>query len=184
MEVEKAEGNFDAAIGGARRDEEKARAKERFFSPREADGGWDPSAQRAELWDIYNSSLPPNGNMRIFPLNNWTELDVWRWLEREKAAIPSLYFSHRRQVVQRPDGTWLPLSEFIHPPTDAKIETWDLRFRTVGDMTCTSPLKSTAQTMREVIREIESSSQSERGSRADDKVSDAAMEDRKREGYF
>jgi sulfate adenylyltransferase subunit 2 len=178
------EGHFDAVIGGARRDEEKARAKERFFSPRREGAGWDPTEQQAELWNIYNPALPPNGNMRIFPLNNWTELDVWRWLEREQIAVPSLYFSHQRQVVQRPDGAWLPVSEHIHPPSDARIETWQLRFRTVGDMTCTSPLKSEAKTIREVISELENSKLSERGSRADDKMSDAAMEDRKREGYF
>lgn len=179
-----AEGQFDAAIGGARRDEEKARAKERFFSPRAPDGGWDPSVQRAELWNLYNPSLPAGGNMRVFPLNNWTELDVWRWLEREKADVPSLYFSHRREVVQRNDGTWLPSSPFISPLATDKVETWDLRFRTVGDMTCTSPLKSAAKTIAEVIQEIERSTLSERGSRADDKRGDAAMEDRKREGYF
>lgn len=178
------EGNFDAAIGGARRDEEKARAKERFFSPRAFEGGWDPSVQQAELWNIYNPSLPTGGNMRVFPLNNWTELDVWRWLEREKADVPSLYFSHRRKVVQRSDGTWLPLSPYINPPEVDKVETWNLRFRTVGDMTCTSPIKSEAKTIREIIQEIQHSKLSERGSRADDKRGDAAMEDRKREGYF
>lgn len=179
-----AEEQFDAVIGGARRDEEKARAKERFFSPRVHDGGWDPSHQQAELWDIYNPALPPQGNMRVFPLNNWTELDVWRWLEREKIEVPSLYFSHQRQVVQRPDGTWLPNSEHIRPPEGTRIESWNLRFRTVGDMTCTSPIKSEATNIHDVIKELEHSTQSERGSRADDKTSDAAMEDRKREGYF
>lgn len=179
-----AEGQFDAAIGGARRDEEKARAKERFFSPRALEGGWNPSAQQAELWNLYNPMLPPGGNMRVFPLNNWTELDVWRWLAREKAELPSLYFSHRREVVQRSDGTWLPLSAYVQPQTGDKIESWDLRFRTVGDMTCTSPVPSQAKTIQEVIREIETSTQSERGSRADDKRGDAAMEDRKAEGYF
>ena len=179
-----AEGQFDAAIGGARRDEEKARAKERFFSPRALEGGWDPRVQQAELWNLYNPSLPPNGNMRIFPLNNWTELDVWRWLQREKAEVPSLYYSHRREVVQRQDGTWLPTSPYITPPATDKVETWNLRFRTVGDMTCTSPIKSEATTIAEVIHEIKHSKMSERGSRADDKRGDAAMEDRKREGYF
>jgi sulfate adenylyltransferase subunit 2 len=178
------EEGFDAVIGGARRDEEKARAKEKFFSPRLSGGGWDPAQQQAELWKLYNPAISPGGNMRVFPLNNWTELDVWRWLERENVEVPSLYFSHSRQVVQRPDGTWLPLSEHVHPAADARIETWQLRFRTVGDMTCTSPLKSSAATVREVIAELESSTQSERGSRADDKTSEAAMEDRKREGYF
>lgn len=178
------EDGFDAVIGGARRDEEKARAKEKFFSPRLPRGGWDPGQQQAELWNLYNPAISPGGNMRVFPLNNWTELDVWRWLERENVEVPSLYFSHQRQVVQRPDGTWLPMSNYVRPDADARIETWQLRFRTVGDMTCTSPLKSTARTIREVISELEISTQSERGSRADDKTSDAAMEDRKREGYF
>ncbi len=178
------EGQFDAVIGGARRDEEKARAKERFFSPRVQGGGWEPNHQQAELWDIYNPALPPQGNMRVFPLNNWTELDVWRWLAREKIEVPSLYFSHPRQVVQTPHGVWLPQSEHINPPDGTPIENWNLRFRTVGDMTCTSPIKSEAKNIQEVIRELESSTLSERGSRADDKTSDAAMEDRKREGYF
>ncbi len=175
---------FDAAIGGARRDEEKARAKERFFSPRSLGGGWNPHEQRAELWREYNPSLPSQGNMRVFPLNNWTELDVWRWLEREGAELPSLYFAHRRQIVRRQDGTLLPLSPFIRPPVGDFIEEAQVRFRTVGDMTCTSPIFSQAQTIAEVIQEIQRSSLSERGSRDDDKRGDAAMEDRKREGYF
>jgi len=175
---------FDAAIGGARRDEEKARAKERFFSPRAFEGGWNPLDQRAELWNLYNPSLPAGGNMRVFPLNNWTELDVWRWLKREGVAIPSLYFAHERSIIARQDGTFLPASAFVHPPTSDKVSTRTVRFRTVGDMTCTAPVFSRATTVDEVIAEILQDKTSERGSRADDKRSENAMEDRKREGYF
>ncbi|MBY0516565.1 MAG: sulfate adenylyltransferase subunit 2 [Bacteriovoracaceae bacterium] len=176
--------NFDAAIGGARRDEEKARAKERFFSPRFKGGGWNPNQQRAELWNLYNTDLTSGGNMRVFPLNNWSELDVWQWLKKESATLPSLYFSHKRKIVTRSNGIILPLSEYIKPTADDVISEEIVRFRTVGDMTCTSPVLSQASTIDDVIQEIISSDLSERGSRADDKTSDAAMEDRKREGYF
>lgn len=175
---------FQAAIGGARRDEEKARAKERFFSYRNSAGAWDPQNQRAELWNLYNGSLKDGEQIRVFPLNNWTELDVWRYIEREKMKVPSLYFSHRRKCVQRADGVWLPHSAFINPPASDQIEEHEVRFRTVGDMTCTSPVFSKASTVSEIIAEIQTSDVSERGSRADDQRSEAAMEDRKGEGYF
>lgn len=175
---------FDGVIGGARRDEEKARAKERFFSHRNAQGAWDPRNQRPELWDLYNGHLRPGEQMRIFPLNNWTEKDVWKYLHRENIEVPSLYFSHTRKCVKRADGSWLPMSKFITPPSTDLIEEHVIRFRTVGDMTCTSPVFSTASTLDEIIHEITHSHVSERGSRADDQRSDNAMEERKREGYF
>jgi sulfate adenylyltransferase subunit 2 len=176
--------DFDFAIGGARRDEEKARAKERFFSLRSDQGAWDPTQQRPELWDLYNGKLPACGQIRVFPLNDWTEKDVWRYLRREGVAVPSLYFSHSRKCVRRADGTWLPHSTFIHPPPQDVIEERVVRFRTVGDMTCTSPVFSDAHDIDAVIAEIESSHVSERAGRADDRRSENAMEDRKREGYF
>lgn len=175
---------FDAAIGGARRDEEKARAKERFFSHRDATGAWNPRDQRAELWDLYNGHLVPGEQMRIFPLNNWTEKDIWRYLKHENITVPSLYFSHSRTCVKRDDGSWLPLSTHISPGPKDLLEDRVVRFRTVGDMTCTAPVFSEAKTIDEVIQEIASSPISERGSRADDKRSENAMEDRKKEGYF
>lgn len=179
-----AEFKFDAAIGGARRDEEKARAKERFFSFRDSFGGWDPKQQRPELWNIYNGRVHAGEQMRVFPLNNWTELDVWQYLKREKLEVPSLYFSHRRECVQREDGTWLPMSSFIQPKENEKVGEHTVRFRTVGDMTCTAPIFSNAKDISEVIEEIKNSKLSERGSRADDRRGDTAMEDRKKEGYF
>lgn len=174
----------DAAIGGARRDEEKARAKERIFSVRDRQGRWDPSRQRPELWTLYNGMLAPGEHMRVFPLSNWTELDVWQYLERERIAVPSLYFAHRRKCVRRADGTLLALSSFIAPPPGDEISELAVRFRTVGDMTCTCPLESTATTVAEIINEIKTSRITERGFRADDMRSESAMEDRKREGYF
>ena len=176
--------NFDAAIGGARRDEEKARAKERFFSHRNEKGSWDPRNQRPELWDLYNGHLLPGEQMRVFPLNNWTEKDVWRYLQREKIEVPSLYFTHQRKCVQKQDGTWLAHSEYITPPPEDKILDCQVRFRTVGDMTCTSPVFSTASNIDEILTEIAVSRVSERGTRADDQRSENAMEERKREGYF
>lgn len=175
---------FQAAIGGARRDEEKARAKERVFSFRNEAGGWDPSNQRPELWNIYNGKIRPGQNIRVFPLSNWTELDVWQYIEREKIEVPSLYFSHRRKIVHRKDGSALAFSSFIRPPEEDLTEDAVVRFRTVGDMTCTGPVFSTASTVSEIIEEIRASRLTERGTRADDKTSDAAMEDRKKEGYF
>lgn len=176
--------SFDAAIGGARRDEEKARSKERFFSIRNIHGGWEPRQQRPELWNYYNGHLAPGEQMRVFPLSNWTEKDVWRYISREKIEVPNLYFSHQRKCVKKSDGTWLPLSPFIQPPsTDTIIETL-VRFRTVGDMTCTSPVFTTAHNIEDILSDIATSKTSERSSRADDKKSENAMEDRKRMGYF
>ncbi len=175
---------FDAAIGGARRDEEKARAKERFFSHRDLKGAWNPSAQRPELWNLYNTKIFPGEQVRVFPLNNWTELDVWSYIQREKMEVPSLYFSHRRKCVRRADGSWLALSPYISPPAADLVEERQVRFRTVGDMTCTSPVPSVAHNLEEMIEEIKTSEISERGSRADDQRSESAMEERKKEGYF
>lgn len=175
---------IDCAIGGARRDEEKARSKERFFSLRKTGGGWDPSDQRAELWDLYNHHLKEGENMRVFPLNNWTEKDVWRYIKREGLEVPSIYFSHRRLCVFRSSGACLPMSPYINPQIEDRIEEKVVRFRTVGDMTCTSPVFSDATNVDMILQEIANSRFSERGSRADDKFSDSAMEDRKKEGYF
>ncbi len=175
---------FDAAIGGARRDEEKARAKERFFSYRNAQGGWEPHQQRPELWNLYNGRIHLGEQMRVFPLNNWTEFDVWSYIKRERLEIPSLYFSHQRTCVRRADGSWLPMSKHVTPPPGDLVETRTVRFRTVGDMTCTSPVFSQASSLDEIIEEIRTAEFSERGSRADDQRSETAMEDRKREGYF
>lgn len=175
---------FQAAIGGARRDEEKARAKERVFSFRNESGGWDPANQRPELWNIYNGKIRAGQNIRVFPLSNWTELDVWQYIDRERIDVPSLYFSHRRKIVHRHDGSALAVSPFIRPPAEDRIEDAVVRFRTVGDMTCTGPVFSNASTVAEIITEIRASRVTERGTRADDKTSDAAMEDRKKEGYF
>lgn len=175
---------IDCAIGGARRDEEKARAKERFFSIRKPHGGWDPSNQRAELWNLYNHHLKESEQMRVFPLNNWTERDVWNYIQREKLEVPSLYFSHKRTCVFRSNGSCLPLSPYIRPQANDRVEEKTVRFRTVGDMTCTSPIFSDAISVEMILDEISTSRLSERGSRADDKFSASAMEDRKREGYF
>jgi sulfate adenylyltransferase subunit 2 len=176
--------HIDCAIGGARRDEEKARSKERFFSVRKIGGAWEPSNQRAELWNLYNHHLMSGEHMRAFPLNNWTERDVWRYILREKLEVPSIYFSHRRKCVFRSNGTILPLSPYITPESRDRIEECQVRFRTVGDMTCTSPVFSDASSVELILQEISSTKISERGSRADDKFSDTAMEDRKKEGYF
>jgi len=175
---------FDAAIGGARRDEEKARAKERVFSFRDEFGQWDPKLQRPELWSLLNARIHKGEHVRVFPLSNWTELDVWQYIEQEDIELPSIYFAHTRRVIER-DGMLLAVSPHISineldPVVEARV-----RFRTVGDMTCTGAVRSTAQTVSEVIREIAASRLSERGeTRADDRFSEAAMEDRKREGYF
>ena len=175
---------FDAAIGGARRDEEKARSKERFFSFRDEFGAWDPRNQRPELWRILNGKIHEGQNIRVFPLNNWTEVDVWNYLKINQIAVPSLYFAHKRVCVQRPDGSWLAHSKFIHPTPDCKTEEKMVRFRTVGDMTCTAPVFSNASTIDEFLIENDTLPTSERGSRMDDLRSDSAMEDRKKEGYF
>lgn len=179
-----AEHKLDALFGGARRDEEKARAKERIFSFRDAFGQWDPSAQRPELWNLYNGAIAPGEHIRAFPLSNWTELDVWRYVEREGLEIPSIYFAHERLMFER-DDMLFPASEYIELlPGEAPFEA-RVRFRTVGDMTCTAGVRSEAAAISEVVAEIAATRITERGeTRADDRTSDAAMEDRKREGYF
>jgi sulfate adenylyltransferase subunit 2 len=174
---------FDCAIGGARRDEEKARAKERVFSFRDAFGQWDPKNQRPELWNLYNSRIHPGEHMRVFPLSNWTELDVWQYIEKEKLDIPAIYFSHKRRVVRR-DGQWLPVSELIKLKPREEIRELSVRVRTIGDISCTGCVESPAGSVADIINEIAAAKVTERGSRADDKRSETAMEDRKREGYF
>ncbi len=174
---------FDCAIGGARRDEEKARAKERVFSFRDAFGQWDPKNQRPELWALYNARINPGEHMRVFPLSNWTELDVWQYIEREKLEIPSIYFTHPREVVRR-DGQWLPVSHLLQPKPREEVKTLDVRVRTIGDISCTGCVESPASTVAQIIQEIASAKVTERGSRADDKRSETSMEERKREGYF
>jgi len=174
---------FDAAIGGGRRDEEKARAKERIFSHRDRFGQWDPRSQRPELWNLLNGRQHPGEQFRVFPLSNWTELDVWRYLAQENVPLPSLYFAHERDVVDR-DGVLLAASPHIAIGPDESVERRTVRFRTIGDMTCTGATLSNARTIDEVILEIAASRRAERGGRADDRRTDAAMEDRKRAGYF
>ncbi|WP_246247441.1 sulfate adenylyltransferase subunit CysD [Cellulomonas septica] len=175
---------FDAVFGGGRRDEEKARAKERMFSLRDEFGQWDPRRQRPELWDLYNGRHKPGEHVRVFPLSNWTELDVWRYIERERIALPSIYYAHEREVFLR-DGMWLAPGEWGGPRAGEVLETRTVRYRTVGDMSCTGAVESTASTVADVIEEVAVSRLTERGAtRADDRASEAAMEDRKREGYF
>ena len=179
-----AEFEFDACIGGARRDEEKARAKERVFSFRDEFGQWDPKNQRPEIWSIYNGRVHKGENVRVFPISNWTELDVWHYIDREQLEIPSIYFAHQRTVFER-DGILLSDNEFITRGDDEPLQDISVRYRTVGDMTCTGAVESTAATVSEVIAEIAATRITERGqTRADDRTSEAAMEDRKREGYF
>ena len=175
---------FDAAIGGARRDEEKARAKERVFSFRDDFGQWDPRNQRPELWHIFNGMHVRGEHMRVFPLSNWTELDVWRYIEREVIEVPAIYFAHEREVFER-DGMLMAVSEFIPMLANERAFSASVRYRTVGDMTCTAAVASYAATLPDVVAEIAATRMTERGqSRADDQFSEAAMEDRKREGYF
>ena len=177
------EGKYDCAIGGARRDEEKARAKERFFSHRDEFGQWDPKNQRPELWNLYNGKKNHGEHFRIFPISNWTEMDVWQYIMLEKIKIPSLYFSHKRNVVNR-NGVLLAQCDFI---TLKNNENWlekKVRCRTIGDMTCTGVSESNATTIEEIIEEVAQTRLTERGGTADDKRSEAAMEDRKKEGYF
>ena len=175
--------NIDACIGGGRRDEEKARAKERIFSVRDKDGVWNYSSQRPELWDIYNTKMLPNENMRVFPLSNWTEEDIWQYIKQEKITLPELYYSHKRTCLEY-DSKLIPFSNFIKiEPTDKIIEKF-VRFRTVGDMTCTAAVASDAVDIDVIIEEILSAEISERGARIDDKRSEAAMEKRKQQGYF
>src|SRR5918997_5808337 len=175
---------FDAAFGGARRDEERARAKERIFSFRDDFGSWDPKRQRPELWNLYNAHINPGEHMRVFPLSNWTELDVWQYIREEELEIPNIYFAHRREVFAR-DGMLYAVSPFVELlPGEEPFEE-SVRYRTVGDMSCTGAVRSEASTLDEVVAEIAATRITERGeTRADDRVSEAAMEDRKREGYF
>jgi len=174
---------FDCCIGGARRDEEKSRAKERFFSFRDRFGQWDPKGQRPEVWNLYNARLHPGENMRVFPLSNWTERDVWEYIRRERLAVPTIYFSHRRHVVRR-QGQWLPVSRLAPPRPAEEVRELAVRVRTIGDIISTGCIESPAATVADIIAEIAVARVTERGSRADDRVSEAAMEDRKRAGYF
>ena len=175
---------FDAVFGGGRRDEEKARAKERVFSVRDEFGQWDPRRQRPELWALYNGKHKPGEHVRVFPLSNWTELDVWQYIGEEEIVLPSIYFAHRREVFRR-DGMWLAPGDWGGPRDGEAVEIRSVRYRTVGDMSCTGAVDSTAHSVADVIAEIAASTLTERGaSRADDRMSEAAMEDRKREGYF
>jgi sulfate adenylyltransferase subunit 2 len=174
---------FDAAMGGARRDEEKARAKERFFSHRDEFGQWDPKNQRPELWNIFNARKHIGEHFRVFPISNWTELDVWQYIHMEKIPMPSLYFSHKRKVFDR-DGVLYADTEFINRRDEEIVEEKIVRFRTIGDASCTGATLSGASTMEEIIQEVASSRVTERGGRSDDKRSDSAMEDRKKAGYF
>ena len=179
-----AEYGFDACIGGARRDEEKARAKERIFSFRDEFGQWDPKNQRPELWSLYNTRVQKGENIRVFPISNWTELDVWQYIDREKLAVPSIYYAHLREVVRRPGGL-LPVSELVRPRDGERVEKMSVRFRTVGDMTCTCPVESTAANAGEIVVETATTRITERGAtRMDDQTSEASMELRKKEGYF
>ena len=174
---------FDAAIGGARRDEEKARAKERFFSHRDEFGQWDPKNQRPELWNIFNGKHHFGEHFRVFPLSNWTEMDVWQYILAENIAIPSLYFAHMRKVIRR-NGTWLPVSEFIQIDEKEEIVEKQIRFRTLGDITITGGDESDADTLEKIVEEVAAARQTERGNREDDKRSETSMEDRKKQGYF
>lgn len=177
------EHQVDAAIGGGRRDEEKARAKERFFSHRDVFGQWDPKMQRPELWNLFNGRKNPGESFRVFPLSNWTEMDVWQYIAQEKIDIPSIYFAHERKVFNR-RGVWLADTDFVNRQEDEKLETKTVRFRTIGDATCTGAVLSDASTLEEIIEEVSSARETERGNRHDDKRSETAMEDRKKQGYF
>ncbi|HEY3004907.1 MAG TPA: sulfate adenylyltransferase subunit CysD [Kribbellaceae bacterium] len=175
---------FDAVLGGARRDEEKARAKERVFSIRDEFGQWDPRNQRPELWDLYNGRIAPGEHVRIFPLSNWTELDIWRYIARERIEVPAIYYAHQRQVIER-DGMLLGVTEWTQPRPGETVRVETVRYRTVGDATCTGAIRSDATDVEAVIAETATTRITERGAtRADDRTSEAAMEDRKREGYF
>jgi len=179
-----AEFGFDACIGGARRDEEKARAKERIFSFRDEFGQWDPKNQRPELWELYNARVSPGENIRVFPISNWTELDVWQYIQRQSVALPEIYFSHRRSIVRR-NGALVPVTQLTPARENDVVEDIAVRFRTVGDITCTAPVESTAATVDEIVRETEQIRITERGAtRLDDQANEAAMELRKKEGYF
>ncbi len=178
------ENKFDAVFGGARRDEEKARAKERVFSFRDEFGQWDPKNQRPELWSLYNGRHRPTEHIRVFPISDWTELDIWQYVAEDGVALPSIYYSHRRPVFRR-DGMLLATGPYVSPRGDEEIFEATVRYRTVGDMTCTGAVESIASTAADIVIEVAASRLTERGAtRADDRVSEAAMEDRKREGYF
>ena len=178
------ENRFDAVFGGARRDEEKARAKERVYSFRDEFGQWDPKNQRPELWSLYNGRHNPGEHIRVFPLSNWTELDIWQYVEAEQLGLPSIYFAHQREVFRR-DGMWMAVSDLTPPREGEQVSTETVRYRTVGDITCTGAVESPAATYAEIVAEVAATRVTERGAtRADDRASEAAMEDRKRLGYF
>jgi sulfate adenylyltransferase subunit 2 len=178
------EHQFDAVFGGARRDEEKARAKERVFSLRDEFGQWEPKAQRPELWSLYNGKIRKGQHMRVFPISNWTEMDVWQYIQREEIEVPSIYFSHERDVFRR-DNMWLAVSDFLPPKDGEEVQRMTVRYRTVGDMTCTGAVDSQAANLEDIVLEVAAARITERGAtRADDAFSETAMEDRKREGYF
>lgn len=174
---------FDACVGGARRDEEKARAKERFFSHRDDFGQWDPKNQRPELWNLFNAKHFEGEHFRVFPISNWTEMDVWGYILRENIAIPSLYYAHERKVLWR-NNSWIPKSEYLQIDDNEEIVTKKIRFRTLGDITITGGIESDADTLEKIVAEVAAMRETERGNRADDKRSESAMEDRKRQGYF
>ena len=176
-------GKYDAALGGGRRDEEKARAKERFFSHRDEFGQWDPKNQRPELWNLFNGKKQIGEHFRVFPISNWTELDVWQYLHMEKVELPSLYFSHQRECFIR-DGVIYADSDFMMKKPEEKVEPMQIRFRTIGDITCTGATRSAANTLDQIVQEVAASRFTERGTRSDDKRSETAMEDRKKQGYF
>lgn len=178
-----AEFKFDAALGGGRRDEEKARAKERFFSHRDEFGQWDPKNQRPELWNLFNGKKRMGEHFRVFPLSNWTEMDVWQYIYMENVEIPNLYYTHKRQVFNR-DGVWLAYAPFMKLKPSEKVEEIDVRCRTIGDITCTGLTLSKADSLEDIIMEVAATRTTERGGRYDDKRSESAMEDRKKEGYF
>lgn len=179
-----AEHRFDSVFGGGRRDEEKARAKERVFSLRDEFGQWDPRNQRPELWELYNPRHRPGEHVRVFPLSNWTEVDVWGYIAAEEIELPSLYYAHRREVFSR-DGMWLAVGEHVAPRPSETVRTLQVRYRTVGDMSCTGAVESDATDVGQVLAEVTASTITERGAtRADDRLTEAAMEDRKKEGYF
>lgn len=174
---------FDCCIGGARRDEEKARAKERLFSLRDSFGQWDPKNQRPEIWNLYNARLNPGENMRVFPLSNWTEMDVWEYIRREQLEVPAIYFSHRRACVRR-GGQWVPVNDLTPPKSQEEVRELVVRVRTIGDIISTGMIESPAGNVDDIIAEVAAARVTERGARADDRVSEAAMEDRKKAGYF
>ena len=177
------EGQYDSALGGGRRDEEKARAKERFFSHRDGFGQWDPKNQRPELWNIFNGRKNHGEHFRVFPLSNWTEMDIWQYIKRENIEIPSLYFAHDREVFDR-SGTLLAVSDYVNVQENEIVEIRKVRFRTIGDATCTGAIESESNTLDQIIAEVAAAHQTERGSREDDRRTETSMEDRKKEGYF